>query len=95
MGINMEDTEVELLAARFVCKNGIWPNTYLGLPLNGKYNTSSFWDPMLEKVRKKLSTWEPSSYLKVEDLHLYKPLSQTSLFIIFPSFLAKQRALKI
>ena len=34
------------------------PFTYLGLPIGGNQARCSFWDPVLSKIRKKLSIWK-------------------------------------
>lgn len=70
MGINLVDRELDLLANRFVCKRASWPNSYLGLPFNGKPHSTSFWDPILEKIRKKFSSWENSLISKGDRLTL-------------------------
>lgn len=35
LDLNMEQNEVDLTAQKFGCRRGLWPNTYLSLPLNG------------------------------------------------------------
>ena len=54
-GIHMEDEEVMALAAVVGCEKGSWPMKYLGLPLGGNPNSTEFWNPVVEKVGKRLS----------------------------------------
>lgn len=81
--------------ACYVCKRGSWPNSYLGLPLNAKPHTASFRDPILEKMRKKLSLWENSLISKggrVTLLQASYPISPSIIYLSFPSNLRWQRS---
>ncbi|KAL5543130.1 hypothetical protein UlMin_010840 [Ulmus minor] len=53
-GINLEEEEVRVLAADVGCEKGSWPMKYLGLLLGGNLNSADFWNPTVEKVRKRL-----------------------------------------
>lgn len=44
-----------------VC-NGCLPIQYFGAPLGGNPRRTHFWDPILEKMRKKLASWTLLSY---------------------------------
>ncbi|KAL5545070.1 hypothetical protein UlMin_008854 [Ulmus minor] len=57
-GIHMEDEEVMALAAVVGCEKGSWPMKYLGLPLGGNPNSTEFWNPVVEKVGKRLDGWK-------------------------------------
>ncbi|KAL5548696.1 hypothetical protein UlMin_003927 [Ulmus minor] len=59
-GIHMEDEEVMALAAVVGCEKGYWPMKYLGLPLGGNPNSTEFWNPVVEKVGKRLDGWKKS-----------------------------------
>ncbi|KAL5549263.1 hypothetical protein UlMin_004494 [Ulmus minor] len=59
-GIHMEDEEVMALAAVVGCEKGSWPMKYLGLPLGGNPNSTEFWNPVVEKVGKRLDGWKKS-----------------------------------
>ena len=39
------------------CKVSALPMTYLGLPLGAKFNSISIWDPILEKMERRLVGW--------------------------------------
>ena len=37
---------------------GVWPITYLGLQLRGNPRSRAFWDPIINKVTKRLDGWK-------------------------------------
>lgn len=57
-GIILEDEEVRVLAIEVGCEKGSWPMKYLGLPLGGNPNSTEFWNPIIEKVGKRLDGWK-------------------------------------
>ncbi|KAL5557179.1 hypothetical protein UlMin_039415 [Ulmus minor] len=42
------------------CEKSSWPMKYLGLPLGGNPNSTEFWNPVVEKVGKRLDGWKKS-----------------------------------
>ena len=46
------------LALIMDCQETDWPLSYLGLPLGGNPNTKGFWDPVAEKVVRRLDGWK-------------------------------------
>lgn len=50
-------SEVEL-ATKLGCQLGSLSSEYLGLPLWSKFNTSSIWDKVEERFRKRLAMWK-------------------------------------
>ncbi len=40
------------------CKVSALPMTYLWLPLGAKFNSTSIWDPILEKMERRLAGWK-------------------------------------
>ncbi|KAM7513904.1 hypothetical protein LguiA_003487 [Lonicera macranthoides] len=54
----MEVEKLEEWATRSGCEIENWPLKYLGLPLGGNPNSLEFWNPVLEKVKKKLDGWK-------------------------------------
>ena len=40
------------------CKVSALPLTYLGLPLGARFNSTSMWDPILEKMERRLAGWK-------------------------------------
>lgn len=91
LGINLEDHELPMLASKFSCKISSWPTTYLGLPLHCKHRSISFWDPMLEKIKKRLQTWKNSFLTKGVDLLSYKPHYPISLHTTSPFFICQKK----
>jgi hypothetical protein len=45
------------LAAIMGCKTIQLPMTYLGLPPGANFKSKSIWDPILEKMERKLAGW--------------------------------------
>ena len=48
----------ELLVAVLGCKQGSFPMKYLGLPLGAKFKDKTIWNPILEKMERKLAGWK-------------------------------------
>uniref|UniRef100_A0A7N2MAI9 Glycine dehydrogenase C-terminal domain-containing protein n=1 Tax=Quercus lobata TaxID=97700 RepID=A0A7N2MAI9_QUELO len=46
------------LASILHCRMGSLPMKYLGMPLGTSFKTTSIWNPILEKMEKKLSGWK-------------------------------------
>ena len=40
------------------CRETDWPLSYLALPLGGNPNSKGFWDPVIEKVARRLDGWK-------------------------------------
>ena len=40
------------------CRVGALPMTYLGMPLGGSHKSPSIWNPILEKIERKLAGWK-------------------------------------
>ena len=49
---------MDLLVAVLCCKQGFLPMKYLGLPLGAKFKDKSIWNPILEKMERKLASWK-------------------------------------
>ena len=49
---------IDALAAILRCRVGSLPMKYLGMPLGTSYKTASVWNPILERMEKKLSGWK-------------------------------------
>lgn len=45
------------MASKLRCEIETLPFMYLGLPLGGKPKVESFWQPVMEKIMKKLDIW--------------------------------------
>ena len=47
--------DVHALAEILGCKVGTLPMSYLGIPLGALHNSPSIWNPILEKIERKLT----------------------------------------
>ncbi|RVW14640.1 Transposon TX1 uncharacterized 149 kDa protein [Vitis vinifera] len=57
-GINLEQNHLSRLAEMLDCKASGWPILYLGLPLGGNPKASGFWDPVIERISRRLDGWQ-------------------------------------
>ncbi|KAJ9691416.1 hypothetical protein PVL29_013559 [Vitis rotundifolia] len=57
-GINLEQNHLSRLADLLDCKASGWPMSYLGLPLGGNPKACGFWDPVVERISKRLDGWQ-------------------------------------
>ena len=53
-----EVVDVHALAEILGCKVGTLPMSYLGMPLGASHNSPSIWNPILEKIERKLAGWK-------------------------------------
>ena len=53
-GINLEQNHLSRLAELLDCKASGWPIPYLGLPLGGNPKACGFWDPVIERISRRL-----------------------------------------
>ena len=49
---------LDALANILHCRVGSLPMKYLGMPLGTSFKAASIWNPILEKMEKKLSGWK-------------------------------------
>ena len=83
-----EVRNIQFLANILQCKVGNLPMTYLGMPLGTLFKTPSIWNPILEMMEKKLSSWKRLYLSKGGRLTLLKstlsslPTYYLSLFTI-------------
>ena len=52
-----EVNNVNALAEILDCRVGALPMTYLGMPLAASHKSPSIWNPILEKIERKLAGW--------------------------------------
>ena len=71
-----EVNNLDALANILQCRVGSLPMKYLGMPLGTSFKTASIWNPILEKMEKKLSRWK----------HLY--LSKSGRLMLLKSTLS-------
>ncbi|KAL5538556.1 hypothetical protein UlMin_042562 [Ulmus minor] len=83
VGINLEDEEVRVLTTEVGCEKDSWPMKYLGLPLGGNPNSAEFWNPVVEKVGKRLDGWKKAFLSKGGRLTLIQSvLSSIPIYFI-------------
>ena len=50
--------DIDLLLNVLRCKQGTLPMKYLGLPLGAKFKNKTIWNPILEKMERRLAGWK-------------------------------------
>ncbi|RVW33139.1 putative ribonuclease H protein [Vitis vinifera] len=63
-GINLDQNHLSRLALMLDCKASDWPILYLGLPLGGNPTACGFWDPVIERISRRLDGWQ-KAYLSL------------------------------
>ncbi|CAJ2663689.1 unnamed protein product [Trifolium pratense] len=58
VGVNISDSWLGEAASALCCKVGKIPFLYLGLPIGGDPRRLSFWDPVLNRLKNRLSGWK-------------------------------------
>jgi hypothetical protein len=58
VGVNISDSWLNEAAAALRCRVGKVPFLYLGLPIGGDSRRLGFWEPVLARIRNKLSGWK-------------------------------------
>ena len=56
------------LAATLSCKTSSLPMKYLGMPLGAKFKSKFIWNPIMEKMEKRLAGWKRMYFQRVVDL---------------------------
>lgn len=57
-GVSITATETNRFAALLHCRVMELPFVYLGLPIGGSPRRLTFWEPVIQKLRKRLSSWK-------------------------------------
>jgi len=63
-----EVSNLDALTNILCCRVGSLNMKYLGMPLVIPYKTTYIWNPILERMEKKVSSWNDSIYQRAEDL---------------------------
>jgi hypothetical protein len=58
VGVNIDDSWLRAAATALHCKVGKVPFLYLGLPIGGDSRRLSFWEPVVARIRNRLSGWK-------------------------------------
>lgn len=67
-----DDPNLDMVAADLGCKTSSLPVTYLGLPLGPAYKRVNVWNPIIERVQKRLIGWKANYLSKSGRLTLLK-----------------------
>lgn len=65
LGVRVKENLLLHYADILVCKVSSFPATYLGLPFSIRSSPKSMWNPMIERMEKKLSSWK-ANYVSFE-----------------------------
>jgi len=58
VGVNIDDSWLGQAASVLACKIGCIPFVYLGLPIGGDARRLIFWEPVLSRIKARLSEWK-------------------------------------
>ena len=58
LGLRVNEEVVRSLAESVGCEVGVWPITYMGMPLRGNPCCRSFWELVITKVATRLDGWK-------------------------------------
>ena len=79
-----EVNNVHALAKILDCRVRALPMTYLGMPLGASHKFPSIWNPILEKIERKLAGWKKLYFSKCGRLTLLKStLSSLPTYFLF------------
>ncbi|KAJ0548185.1 putative RNA-directed DNA polymerase [Helianthus annuus] len=57
-GVGVDEAEIIRMAGILKCKVGSFPFIYLGIPIGANMKRVKFWQPVIEKFNRKLSSWK-------------------------------------
>ncbi|KAL4590714.1 hypothetical protein LXL04_003655 [Taraxacum kok-saghyz] len=57
-GVGVSKEEVRIMSLVLGCKDSSFPTTFLGVPIARRMNRLTDWNPMLEKIKKRLADWK-------------------------------------
>ncbi|KAL4278182.1 hypothetical protein GQ457_03G030870 [Hibiscus cannabinus] len=58
LGVNVDEIALNSWAEAIKCKSEKLPSKYLGLPLGSSKNSTTLWEPVIDKFRKKCAGWK-------------------------------------
>ena len=84
-GVNISDSWLTEAAMVMNCRRGVIPFVYLGLPIGGDSRKLSFWKPVVDRIKARLSSWSNNFLSFGGRLVLLKSV-MSSLPVYFLSF---------
>ncbi|XP_071687548.1 uncharacterized protein [Rutidosis leptorrhynchoides] len=94
-GVGVNAGEIESLVRRMGCQADKFPFIYLGLPIGAKMKKVKDWDPVILKIKKRLSEWKMRSMSFGGRLVLLKSVLNSLPLYYFMLFRAPPCVLKI
>lgn len=85
---------IEHMAAVFGCRVASLPISYLGPPLGAKAASKTIWNPVIERMRKKLSTWKGRHLSKGGKMVLLRSVLSNMPIYFMSVFLAPRSIVK-
>ncbi|KEH15928.1 potassium transporter-like protein, putative, partial [Medicago truncatula] len=85
VGVNIHDSWLAEAPSVLNCKSGKLPFLYLGLPIGGDPRKLKFWQPMIDRIKSRLSGWKSTNLSLGGRLVLLKSVL-SSLLVYFLSF---------
>ena len=58
VGVNVAGSWLSEAARLLQCRVGSLPFVYLGLPIGGSTRRQSFWEPIIDRIKARLSGWK-------------------------------------
>jgi len=82
VGVNIHDSWLAEAASLLHCKLGHFPILYLGLHIGGDPRKLKFWQPLLDRIKSRLSSWKSKNLSFGGRLVLFKSvLSSLSIYL--------------
>ena len=85
VGVNVSESWLNEATSMLGCKVGKVPFSYLGLPVGGDLRHLMFWEPVLDRIKKRLSRWR-SKFLSFGGFLVLLKFDMSSLPIYAISF---------
>lgn len=88
-----EVPNLDMLATDLGCRIGSLPVTYLGLPIGAQYKSVNVWNPVVERIQRRLLGWKANYLSKGGRLNLLKAtLANIPVyyFSLFPKVVASK-----
>jgi len=84
-GVNVSDSWLAEAALVMNCRRGNIPFVYLGLPIGGDSRKLSFWKPVIDRIKGRLSSWN-NKFLSYGGRLVLLKVVLSSLPVYFVSF---------